>query len=160
MENPIQKLKQNSVFEKPGILSDNLKTLTSSSYPTVQYFLLKLCTHLLLTNVYKRVCGIFFYFIQILHYLQKLKKTWFLHSHFLHSINKSISKQNKKILHIFLQTLLSRKHVQNPTILQKDFSKCYIYCILYQEMNNLRVGELRCYILNQKDPGSNPTIRT
>ena len=24
------------------------------------------------------------------------------------------------------------------------------------EMNNLRVGELRCYILKQKDPGSNP----
>ena len=27
------------------------------------------------------------------------------------------------------------------------------------EMNNVRVGELRCYILNQKDPGSNPTIK-
>ena len=63
MENPIQKLKQNSVFEKQGILSDNLKTLTSSNYPTVQYFLLKLRTHLLLTNVYKRVCGIFFNFV-------------------------------------------------------------------------------------------------
>ena len=63
MENPIQKLKQNSVFEKQGILYDNLKTLTSSNYPTVQYFLLKLRTHLLLTNVYKRVCGTFFNFV-------------------------------------------------------------------------------------------------
>ena len=39
MKNTTQKLRQNSiVFEKPGILSENLKTLTSSNYPTVQYF--------------------------------------------------------------------------------------------------------------------------
>ena len=39
MENHIQKFRQSSVvFEKPGILSENLKTLTSSNYPTVQYF--------------------------------------------------------------------------------------------------------------------------
>ena len=49
MENATQKYRQNSiVFEKLGILSENLKTLTSSNYPTVQYFLLK------------KVCGIFF----------------------------------------------------------------------------------------------------
>ena len=58
MKNIIQKFRQSSlVFEKPGILSENLKNLTSSNYPTVQYFLLKLHTHFLLTNVYKRVCG-------------------------------------------------------------------------------------------------------
>ena len=45
MQNPIQKFRQSSiVFEKPGIFSENLKTLTSSNYPTVQYVLLKLCT--------------------------------------------------------------------------------------------------------------------
>ena len=39
MQNAIQKFRQSSiVFEKPGILSENLKTLTSSNYPTVQYF--------------------------------------------------------------------------------------------------------------------------
>ena len=39
MQNPIQKFRQSSiVFEKTGILSENLKTLTSSNYPTVQYF--------------------------------------------------------------------------------------------------------------------------
>ena len=39
MQNPIQKFKQSSiVFEKPGILSENLKTLKNSNYPTVQYF--------------------------------------------------------------------------------------------------------------------------
>ena len=39
MQNPIQKFTQNSiVFEKPGVLSENLKTLTSSNYPTVNIF--------------------------------------------------------------------------------------------------------------------------
>ena len=66
MQNPIQKFRQSSiVLEKPGILSANLKTLTSSNYATVQYFLLKLCARLtnqkiLLTNVYESVSGIFF----------------------------------------------------------------------------------------------------
>ena len=33
MQNPIQKVRQSSiVFEKPGILSEKLKTLTSSNY--------------------------------------------------------------------------------------------------------------------------------
>ena len=39
MQNSIQKFRQSSIiFEKPGILSENLKTLTSSNYPRVQYF--------------------------------------------------------------------------------------------------------------------------
>ena len=39
MQNPIQKFRQSSiVFEKPGILSENFKTLNSPNYPTVQYF--------------------------------------------------------------------------------------------------------------------------
>ena len=59
MQNIIQKCRQSSiVVEKPGILSENLKTLTSSNSPTVQYFLLKLRTRFLLANVYKRVFGI------------------------------------------------------------------------------------------------------
>ena len=42
MQNPIQKFRRSSiVFEKPGILSENLKTLTSSNYPTIQYFFAK-----------------------------------------------------------------------------------------------------------------------
>ena len=50
MENTIQKFGQSSIaFEKPGILPENLKKFTSSNYPTVQYFLLKLCTRFLLT---------------------------------------------------------------------------------------------------------------
>ena len=50
MQKAIQKFIQSCIgFEKPGILSENLKTLTSSNYPTVQYFLLKLRTRFLLT---------------------------------------------------------------------------------------------------------------
>ena len=63
MQNPIQKFMQSPiVFDKPGILSENLKNLTSSNHPTIQYFLLKLCTRFLLTNVYKDVRD-FFYFV-------------------------------------------------------------------------------------------------
>ena len=62
MQNTIQKFKQTSiVFEKPGIFSENLKTSTSANYPTVQCFLLKLRTRFLLTNVYKRMYGIFLF---------------------------------------------------------------------------------------------------
>ena len=62
MQNAIQNFRQSSiVFEKSGILSENLKILTSSNYPTVQYFLLKRRTRFLLTKVYKRICGIFLF---------------------------------------------------------------------------------------------------
>ena len=59
MQNAIQKFKHSSIaFEKPDILSENLKTLTSSNYTTVQYFLLKLCSRFLLAIVSKSVSGI------------------------------------------------------------------------------------------------------
>ena len=88
MKNSIQTSGQSSIaFEKPGILSKNLKTLMSCNYPTVQYFLLKLGTLCLLTNVYKRMCGIFlkipgfytlffyiFYIFTITQDLDKIKK--------------------------------------------------------------------------------------
>ena len=39
MQNTIEKVRQNSVvLEKPGILSENLKDLTISNYPTVHFF--------------------------------------------------------------------------------------------------------------------------
>ena len=76
MQNPIQKFRQKSIhFEKSGILSKKLKTLTSSNYHRIDYFLLKLRTCLLLTNVYKRVLGIFFIFLD-LKLFSKIKKTW------------------------------------------------------------------------------------
>ena len=65
MRHPIQKFRQSSiVFEKAGIniLSENVKTLASSKYTTVQYFLLKL-SHTFPTYqcLQKRVWD-FFYF--------------------------------------------------------------------------------------------------
>ena len=74
MQHTLQKFRQSSiVFEKPVILSENFKTLTSSNYPIVQYFLLKLRTRFLLTNVYKRVCGIFLFYLD-LELFAKIKK--------------------------------------------------------------------------------------
>ena len=60
MQNTKQKCRQSSnYFKKPGILSEDLETLTSSNEPYRLIFLLKLATRFLLTNVYKRGCGIF-----------------------------------------------------------------------------------------------------
>ena len=64
-----------SVFEKPGILSEKLKTLTSSNYHKVEYFLLKFCTYILLTTNGHKFCSHYFYFVQILSCLQKNKKS-------------------------------------------------------------------------------------
>ena len=97
MQNSIQKFRQSSIdFEKPGILSENLKTLTNSNYPTGQYLLLKLRTRFLFTNAYERVCGIFLNFVQILGYLQKLERPGFFTLVFYFFINNSRSKQTKK----------------------------------------------------------------
>ena len=74
MQNTIQKFRQRSiVFEKSGVLSEDLKILMSSNYPTVQYYFLKLRTRFLLTNVYKRVCGIFLFYLD-LELFAKIKK--------------------------------------------------------------------------------------
>ena len=118
MQNPIQKFRQSSlVFEKPGILSEKLKTLTSSKYDRAQYILLKLRTDFLLTNVYKRVFG-FFLFCLDLELFEKIKRTWLLHTRFYIFVNNSRSKKNlKNPKHLFVD-MLSRKHVQN-------FSKKY-----------------------------------
>ena len=62
MQNAIQKFRQSSIaFEKPGILSENLKNLTSSNYLRFQYLLLKLRTRFLLTNIYKECSGFFLF---------------------------------------------------------------------------------------------------
>ena len=84
MQDPIQKFgKSSSVFEKPGILSEKLKTLTNSNYNKVQYFLLKLRKSSILTNVYKKGFGDFLFCLD-LELSAKIKKTWFLHACFFH----------------------------------------------------------------------------
>ena len=95
MQNSIQKFRESSVvFEKPGILSEDLITLTSSNYPTVQYFLPKLRTRLLLINVYKKLCGISFI----------LFKSWVsTHSFFtLLIITQDLNKIKKYPAHLFV----------------------------------------------------------
>ena len=81
-------------FDRPGILSENLKTLTSSNYSSI-FFAETSHTFSTYQCLQKRVWD-FFYFIKILSYLKKLKKTWFLHTRFYTFINNSRSKQNKK----------------------------------------------------------------
>ena len=95
MRNPIQKFTQSSiVFQKPGFLSENLKTLTRFNYHRVNYFLLKLRTRFLLTIVYKRV---FFKFCLDLVICKNKKRPAFYTLIFYILINNSRSKQNKKI---------------------------------------------------------------
>ena len=97
MQNTIQKFRQRSiVFDKPSILSENLRTLTSSNYPTVQYFLPKLRTRFLLSTVYKRLCGIFVILFRSWVICKNQKRTGFYSLVFYFSINNSRSKQNKK----------------------------------------------------------------
>ena len=127
MQNPIQKFRQNSiVFKKPGILTENLKTLVTSNYPTVQYFgNLQLpyssLPQLPYSSIFfgetqhkfptykclqKRVWD-FFCLVQILSDLQKLKRPDFYTLVFYIFINDSRSTQNKKISRTpFFYTLL------------------------------------------------------
>ena len=70
----MQEFRQTSiVFEKPGILSEKWRTLMSSNYHRVSHILQKCCTRFLLTNVYKRVFGIFFLFGLDLELFAKIK---------------------------------------------------------------------------------------
>ena len=74
MQNIIQSFRKSSmVVKKPGVLSENLKTLTSPNYATAQYFLIKLRTRFLLTNVYESMCGIFLFYLD-LELFAKIKK--------------------------------------------------------------------------------------
>ena len=120
MENTIQKYRQSSIFfEKTDILSDNLKTLTSSNYPTVQYFFLELWKRFLLSNVYERmraICFIILFRSRVI--CKNLKRPGFYTLVFYIFINNLSSKQNKKTRRTLLQTLLSRVRMQH-------FSKKY-----------------------------------
>ena len=78
MQNLIPKFLQSSVIsEKPGYFSKKLKTLPSSNYDKVEYFLLKFYARFLVNHVYKSVSVFFFIFLD-LEFLIKIWKTWFL----------------------------------------------------------------------------------
>ena len=78
MQNPIQKFRQSSiVIVKPDILSENLKTLTSLKYPTVQFFGWNF-THVSYLPMSNQWCVGFFIFCLDLELFAKIKKTWLL----------------------------------------------------------------------------------
>ena len=115
MQNAIQKFRQSSiVFEKPGISSQNLKTLTSSNYPTVQYFLLKRRTRFLLTIVYRRVCGMFLFYLD-LELFAKIKKSLVSRHAFFTLL--LITQVVNKITKIPADTKTSQKRRKNVLIL-------------------------------------------
>ena len=111
MQNVIQKFGQSSiVFKKPAILSKNLKILMSFNYPTVQYFLLKLRTHFLLTNVCKRMYEIFFILFRSWAICKELKRSgiytrWYLR--FLHFllITQDLGKIKKNPEQLFVDII-------------------------------------------------------
>ena len=77
---PYIKFRQGSiVFDKPGILPENLKTLTSSNYPTVQYFLLKRRTILYLPLSKNECVGFFLFYLDLELFAKIKKKPGFLH---------------------------------------------------------------------------------
>ena len=97
MQTPIQKFRQSFiVFEKAGIQSGKLKTLTSSNYRRVEYFLLGFWTRFLFTNVYKRVFRIYFILFRSRCICKNKKRPGFHTPTETIFINNSRSKQNKK----------------------------------------------------------------
>ena len=112
----MQKFRQSSiVFEKPGFLSEKLKTLTSSNYYRVQYFLLTLCTRFLLTNVYKRVFRIFSILLRLELFAKIIKHSFFTFllitqdsifqtSSLVLGNNRALSKFRYRILHNLIST--------------------------------------------------------
>ena len=104
MQNRIEKFRQSSIdFKKPGNLSENLRTLMSSNYPKVQYFLLKLFTRFLFTNACKAVSGILLFFLFTSGVIKKnVKRPGFYALTFYIFINNSRSKQNKNPRQIFV----------------------------------------------------------
>ena len=64
MQTPQLKLRQNSIiFEKPGYLSEKLKSSNWQAPTTTEFniFMLKFSTCFLLSKVYKRACGKIFF---------------------------------------------------------------------------------------------------
>ena len=96
MQNTIQKFRQSyTVFQKAGILPENLKTLTSSNFPTVQYFCWKFAHVFYIPMSTKRCVGFFFSFRSWV-ICKNLKRPGFYTLVFYTFINNSRSKQNKK----------------------------------------------------------------
>ena len=93
MQNSVQKFIQSSiVYEKPGISSENLKTLTSSNYPTVQYFWWNFA-HVLYLSMSTKECVGFFLFCLDLELFAKITEDLVSTLVFYIFINNSRSKE-------------------------------------------------------------------
>ena len=104
MQNPIQKFRQSSIaIEKPGILFENLKSLTSFNYPKVQYIFFWNFAHVSYLPMSTKGCVGFFLFCLDLEFFAKIKKSLIsTHSFFtLLSITQDLHKI-KAILHTLL----------------------------------------------------------
>ena len=85
MQNPIQKCRQSSTdFEKPGVLFENLKTLTSSNYPHSSLFFVETSHTFCNYQCLQKSVWDFFLFCLDLELFAKIKKTCVLHTHFLY----------------------------------------------------------------------------
>ena len=94
-QNPIQKFRQSFiVFEKPSILSDNLKTLTSSNYSTLQCFFAETSHTFLTYQCLQKGVRDFLFVCLDPELFAKIKDLVSTHSLFT-LINNSKSKENK-----------------------------------------------------------------
>ena len=75
MQNSMQKYRQRStIFEKPGIFSEKLRTLTSSTTLNFNNFCSNFAHTFILTSVYKSLPGIFFTLFRTWVICQKQKR--------------------------------------------------------------------------------------
>ena len=83
MQNPVQKFRQSSiVLEKPGTYFVwKFENFDELQIPYRSIFFAKTLHMLPITNVYKRVCGIFLFCLD-LKSVVKIRKTCFLHTRF------------------------------------------------------------------------------
>ena len=84
MQNAVPKLRQSSVFEKLGILSENLKILTSGAYLTVQFFCWNFACVFYIPLSKKGCVGFFLFYLDFELFAKIEKKTLFLHTRFFH----------------------------------------------------------------------------
>ena len=96
---PYKNLDKALLFSRRQVFSmkKKKKTLSSFNYYRVQYFLLKLCTHFPLTNVYKWVFRIFFYLFRSCVTCKNKKRPGFYTLVFDIFLKNSRSKQSKQI---------------------------------------------------------------
>ena len=104
MQNVVQKFRQSSiVFEKPGILSKNEKTLTSSATLQFNIFCRNFAHVCYLTMSTKRGLGFFQFCLDLELLINMWKNVVSTHSFLTFFINNSRSKQNKeKSRHTFV----------------------------------------------------------